>query len=151
MRQARHRLAASASLLSALPQSLVLDEAHGLKNSASKRFAAVMAMRVSRPIIARRRSMTWFYRGHHVYIASHGRPVLPQARNRVLLTGTPVQNNVDELVSLLRFVVSDMFLALDGRRYKDSSLDDVTCECPNAPSDACCRRGCPYSLLPPSI
>ena len=53
-------------------QAIVLDEAHVLKNSATKRFAVVSALR---------------------------------ARCRVLLTGTPVQQNVDEFVSLLRLIL----------------------------------------------
>jgi hypothetical protein len=36
------------------------------------------------------------------------------AAHRILLTGTPVQNNVYELVSLLRFVAADLFLGCSG-------------------------------------
>lgn len=64
----------TADFLSSLPwQAVVLDEAHGLKNAGSLRFAHAMAL---------------------------------PARSRLLLTGTPVQNNVEELVTLLRWVAA---------------------------------------------
>ena len=50
-----------------------------------------------------------------------------KARHRVLLTGTPVQNNVQELVTLLRFVAADSFLITDAMNtYNASILDSAT-------------------------
>ena len=63
-------------------ESLIIDEAHDLKNSAAIRFTKACKVK---------------------------------ARHRVLLTGTPVQNNVQELITLLRFVVADSFLLADAQ------------------------------------
>lgn len=67
---------------------LVLDEAHSLKNAASKRFAAVGELR---------------------------------ARMRLLLTGTPVQNNLRELTTLLRLGLADLFMGVTGTTSSGSS------------------------------
>lgn len=57
-------------------QAIVVDEAHHLKNAATKRFQRVSDL---------------------------------EGEFRILLTGTPVQNSVGEMLSLLRFAASDLF------------------------------------------
>ena len=79
--------------VSRLPwQCLIVDEGHRLKNSSSVLYRQLKEV------------------GLHYYIAddsTHG----PQLRVpfSLLLTGTPVQNNLTELYSLLLFVAPDVF------------------------------------------
>lgn len=42
-----------------------------------------------------------------------------RAGHRVLLTGTPVQNNLTELITLLRLVMPDLFLIQEDGKLKD--------------------------------
>lgn len=73
--------------------TLVLDEAHDMKNAASTRFANISQL---------------------------------HARHRIMLTGTPVQNNLHELVSLLRFIASDSFYPVTdarGDHFKYQAVD----------------------------
>ena len=58
----------------------VLDEAHGIKNSATSKFQRLMKV---------------------------------QAKRKLLLTGTPVQNNLVELFTVLRFTMPDVFQSGD--------------------------------------
>jgi SNF2 family DNA or RNA helicase len=79
-------------------ESLIIDEAHDLKNSSAIRFTKACKVK---------------------------------ARHRVLLTGTPVQNNVQELITLLRFVVADSFLLADAQ---NAYITDVAMSEANADS-----------------
>lgn len=70
------------------------------------------------------------------------------ARCRVLLTGTPVQNNVGELVSLLRFLVTDMFVAHERGSYStgEQFTESGGGAWPQA-GTACCRRAVAVNTL----
>lgn len=94
----------------------VFDEGHMLKNMNSLRYRHLMAINVS--------SLTFchvFYTTilclHDVflcvirflYILTSWSLSTPQAEHRLLLTGTPLQNNLLELMSLLNFIMPSMF------------------------------------------
>nr|CAD7446457.1 unnamed protein product [Timema bartmani] len=62
---------------------VVLDEAHMLKNMATQRYESLIKI------------------GYNVLFV--------QAKHRILLTGTPLQNNLLELMSLLIFIMPELF------------------------------------------
>jgi SNF2 family DNA or RNA helicase len=65
--------------------------------------------------------------GHRLKRGSQGKlfQMLAQlrARNRVLLTGTPLQNSLDELFFLLHFLEPERFDSLDAFTEEFKSLD----------------------------
>lgn len=74
---------------------VVFDEAHMLKNMNTQRYENLMRIHVSYHII-------YYYIPYQILIFF-------KAANRILLTGTPLQNNLLELMSLLIFVMPKMF------------------------------------------
>lgn len=53
--------------------------------------------------------------------------IQPQAKRRVLLTGTPLQNNLLELISLLSFVMPEIFQEYADHLKKTFSRARVSC------------------------
>lgn len=94
----------------------VFDEGHMLKNMNSLRYRHLMAINVS--------SLTFCILYHNpsheiflcvikfLYLLTSWLKLSlspPQAEHRLLLTGTPLQNNLLELMSLLNFIMPSMF------------------------------------------
>jgi len=70
---------------------MVLDEAHGLKNAATRRYRRIAGVR---------------------------------SRQRLLLTGTPIQNNLVEVLTLLQFTLADLVRLSSGAAFQSQRGDD---------------------------
>lgn len=83
----------------------LFDEGHMLKNMNSLRYRHLMAINVSSLAIRQLPSTTdvFSFISTLIFLSSL------QAEHRLLLTGTPLQNNLLELMSLLNFIMPSMF------------------------------------------
>lgn len=69
---------------------MVLDEAHGLKNAATRRYRRIAGV---------------------------------HSRQRLLLTGTPIQNNLVEVLTLLQFTLADLVRLSSGAMFQSNRGD----------------------------
>ena len=76
---------------------VVFDEAHMLKNCFTQRFEHLMKIKVC------------VFSSNNLAFKLTSVEFFPQAKRRILLTGTPMQNSLKELMSLLIFVMPKMF------------------------------------------
>lgn len=83
----------------------LFDEGHMLKNMNSLRYRHLMAINVS-PFALHPLPFTTDVCFGASFISML---ILLQAEHRLLLTGTPLQNNLLELMSLLNFIMPSMF------------------------------------------
>lgn len=73
---------------------VIFDEAHMLKNMNTQRYENLIKINVSQ---------------QNAEKLGYSLRMFLQAKHRILLTGTPLQNNLLELMSLLIFVMPKMF------------------------------------------
>uniref|UniRef100_A0A8C5I1U5 DNA helicase n=1 Tax=Gouania willdenowi TaxID=441366 RepID=A0A8C5I1U5_GOUWI len=92
---------------------LVVDEAHRLKNNQSK---VPIAMLVGMPALLEIWNLWFFFRILNNYPLQH----------KLLLTGTPLQNNLEELFHLLNFLTPERFHNLEGflEEFADIAKED---------------------------
>lgn len=96
---------------------IVIDEAHRLKNRNCKLLTGLASFKFVKNFFLLKKSEIFKF----LFIKEH----------RVLLTGTPLQNNVDELFSLLnflepnRFASSEAFLAEFGQLENDDQVQKL--------------------------